>query len=174
MKCPKCNLEINEDILYCPMCQTELLEELETDAATAAESEPESTAFLMTAKDELQVNIVESLLKVYGIPLRRKYKGDDTFGKIFMGLTMNGIDLYVPNSSLEEAMDIIKNELPEEEITEYETETEAEIEKSEEELLQKYNKKRRIIAWIVLLFFAPGIVQIIGIIIRKLIDLFTR
>jgi pyrophosphatase PpaX len=134
-----------------------------------ANSEPVETALLMTANDELQANIIESLLKVYGIPLRRKYKGNDTYGKIFMGLTVHGIDLFVPESALEEAREIIENELPEDAEVEMQTE---ETDESSQQLLEKYNKRRRFRAWIILLFFIPGLAGLAVAAISWIIYLF--
>ncbi|OGO76687.1 MAG: hypothetical protein A2Y23_10860 [Clostridiales bacterium GWB2_37_7] len=163
MRCPKCNLDIDENIMSCPMCQTKLLEQLQEE-----KSEKEGTvgtALLLTAKDEIQANIVESLLKAYGIPLSRKYKGNDTFGKIVLGLTVNGIDLYVPKSAFEEAKGIIENELPEEQEAEFEEALEIEAMK------EKYEDRRRSRAWIAILFFVPGILILIGVAIYWIISL---
>lgn len=120
-------------------------------------SENVETELLMTAEDEIQANIIESLLQVYGIPVRRKYKGNDTFSKIYMGLTAHGVELYVPKTALEEARDIVKNEMSaEEDLKEMAFETEAE-QAEQETLREKYDEKRRVRAWIALLFFIPGI-----------------
>jgi pyrophosphatase PpaX len=134
--------------------------------STQNTSEPVETTLLVTAKDELQANIVESLLKAYGIPMRRVYKGNDTFGKIVMGLTVNGIDLHVPKSALEEAKGILENEMPLEEDLEMEEIEEAqdseEHEESPDQLLEKYDRKRRFRAGLILLFFIPGFVLVAG------------
>lgn len=128
-------------------------------------------ALLMTAKDEYQANIVESLLKVYGIPSRRVYKGNDVFGKIVMGLTVNGIDLYVPNSALLEARGLIENVAPEGEDQELE---ETEEDKESESMKEHYDNKRTSRAWISLLFFVPGIVILAGVAIYWVINLFIK
>lgn len=168
MKCPKCNLEIDENIMSCPMCQTELLEQLQPEQEQEAQAAAEEIALLMTANNDIQANIVESLLKVYGIPLSRKYKGNDTFGKIILGLTVNGIDLYVPKSALEEAMGIIENELPEEQENEFEEVLEPEVEI--EELEEKYEDRRRFRAWIAILVLIPGILILAGVAIYWIIS----
>ena len=131
------------------------------------------TALLMTAKDEIQANIIESLLEVFGIPMRRTYRGNDVFGKIVMGMTLNGIDLYVPKSVLTEAREIIENEMPEENEFEQEEieETEAEAEEEIEGLKEHYDNKRRVSAWLALLFFIPGIIILAGAAIYWIIKL---
>ncbi|MDF2841426.1 MAG: hypothetical protein K0Q99_2198, partial [Clostridia bacterium] len=115
-----------------------------------------------------QANIVESLLKAYGIPLSRTYKGNDTFGKIVLGLTVNGIDLYVPKSAIDEAKGIIENELPEEQQMELVEALETEVQT--EALKEKYEDKRRSRAWISVLLLIPGILILAGVAIYWIIS----
>jgi hypothetical protein len=168
MKCPKCNLEIDENTMFCSMCQPEMFNQLQEE--NSVESETDETALLMTANDEIQANIVESLLKAYGIPLSRKYKGNDTFGKIILGVTVNGIDLYVPKSALVEAKGIIENELPDGQETEFEDAIETEVEI--EAMKEKYEEKRRSRAWISILILIPGIVILVGVAIYWIMSIF--
>jgi pyrophosphatase PpaX len=128
-------------------------------------------ALLMTAKDELQANIIESLLKVYGIPVRRAYKGNDAFGKIVMGLTVNGIDLFVPNSVLLEARGLIENTAPEGEEQEL---VEADEIKEIERMKERYDSKRTSRAWISLLLFVPGIIILAGAAVYWFVNLFIK
>ena len=128
-------------------------------------------ALLMTAKDEIQANIVESLLKVYGIPIRRVFKGNDVFGKVVMGLTVNGIDLYVPSSALSEARGLIDNVAPEGEDPEIVGEEEI---KEIESMKERYDNKRTSRAWISMLFLIPGVVILAAAAIYWVISLFTK
>jgi len=128
-------------------------------------------ALLMTAKDELQANVVESLLKVYGIPIRRVFKGNDVFGKVIMGLTVNGIDLYVPSSALLEARGLIENVAPEGEDLEIVGEEEN---KEIESMKERYDNKRTSRAWISMLFLIPGVVILAAAAIYWIISLFTK
>ena len=128
-------------------------------------------ALLMTVKDELQANIIESLLKVYGIPMRRVFKGNDVFGKIVMGLTVNGIDIYVPSSALLEARGLIENSSPEGENQELE---ETEEDKEIRSMKERYDNKRSSRAWISLFIFVPGIAVICAVAIYCIIYLFAK
>lgn len=65
---------------------------------------PEEPALLLHCKsldmnDELTVNMLEA----YCIPCMRMYPGDGGFGKLILGMSGNGVDLYVPASLKEEA-----------------------------------------------------------------------
>ena len=66
--------------------------------------EPEKAVFLCNCKaldlgDELKINMLEA----YGIPCLRDYPGDGSFGKVVLGMSGQGTDIYVPESRLEEA-----------------------------------------------------------------------
>ena len=67
----------------------------------------EEWAFLVTVEDDREIDVIESLLRSYGIPLLRKYKWAGGFLKIVMGLSSYGVDLYVPKSRLETAREIL-------------------------------------------------------------------
>ena len=54
--------------------------------------------------DELTVNMLEA----YGIPCLRDYPGDGAFGRVIMGASGTGVDIYVPKSMLEEAQKLIE------------------------------------------------------------------
>ena len=66
--------------------------------------DPEKAVFLCNCKavdlsDELKINMLEA----YGIPCLRDYPGDGSFGKVVLGMSGQGTDIYVPESRLEEA-----------------------------------------------------------------------
>ncbi len=66
--------------------------------------EPEEPVLLGTAVnlnlfDELTVNMLEA----YGIPCIRRYPGNGSFGKLILGMSGEGTEIYVPKSLLEDA-----------------------------------------------------------------------
>ena len=65
--------------------------------------------------DELKINMLEA----YGIPCLRVYPGDGSFGRVVLGMSGLGTDIYVPASKAEEANALCNAEpaaeLPEEE-----------------------------------------------------------
>ena len=78
-------------------------------------------AFLCHCKDldlsdELRINMLEA----YGIPCLRLYPGDGSFGKLILGMSGQGVDIFVPGTMLEEAQDLCQSQ------PETENETEAE------------------------------------------------
>ncbi|MGI5976442.1 MAG: hypothetical protein ACOX68_01930 [Candidatus Limivicinus sp.] len=77
--------------------------------------EPERPAFLCNCKnadmgDELKINMLEA----YGIPCLRIYPGDGSFGKLVLGMSGQGTEIYVPESLLEDAVALGKEENNEE------------------------------------------------------------
>ena len=70
-----------------------------------ASGEPETPAFLCNCRsqsmgDELKINMLEA----YGIPCLRVYPGDGSFGKVVLGMSGQGTDIYVPSGMLEDAL----------------------------------------------------------------------
>ncbi len=82
----------------------------------APSGEPEKAVFLCNIKavdlaDELRINMLEA----YGIPCLRDYPGNGSFGKVVLGMSGQGTDIYVPESRLEEARNLCTAEPEEEE-----------------------------------------------------------
>ena len=49
--------------------------------------------------DEFLVNMLEA----YGIPCIKRYPGNGSFGKLILGMSGEGTEIYVPKSMLEDA-----------------------------------------------------------------------
>ena len=69
--------------------------------------EPEEPVFLGTAVnlnyfDELTINMLEA----YDIPCLRQYPGDGSFGKLILGMSGQGTEIYVPKSMVEDAANL--------------------------------------------------------------------
>lgn len=81
-----------------------------------ASGEPEEPVLLTTAInlnlfDELTVNMLEA----YGIPCLKRYPGNGSFGKIILGMSGQGTEIYVPRSMLEDAVALVSGEAREDE-----------------------------------------------------------
>lgn len=82
-----------------------------------AAGEPETPAYLCTCSntdlsDELTVNMLEA----YGIPCLRTYPGNGSFGRVVMGTSGSGVDIFVPSSMLEDAKTLTEGEIKDEEL----------------------------------------------------------
>ena len=74
--------------------------------------EYEEPAFLCNCKslnmgDTVRINMLEA----YGIPCLIKYPGDGGFGKLVLGMSGQGTDIFVPKSKLGDALELCKEEL---------------------------------------------------------------
>lgn len=56
--------------------------------------------------DEIRINMLES----YGIPCIKLYPGDGAFGHVVLGMSGNGTDIYVPETMLEDASALCREE----------------------------------------------------------------
>lgn len=56
--------------------------------------------------DELLINMLEA----YEIPCIKMYPGDGEFGKVVLGMSGSGADIYVPASLYEDAIALITSE----------------------------------------------------------------
>ena len=76
---------------------------------------PEEPVFLCNCGnndmgDTLRINMLEA----YGIPCVTRYPGDGCFGKLVLGMSGQGTDIFVPRSMLEDALQLCKEENNEE------------------------------------------------------------
>lgn len=74
--------------------------------------EPEEPVFLKAEKnldmsDELLVNMLEA----YHIPCLRIYPGDGSFGRVILGMSGWGVNIYVPKSLYEDAKELTEGEV---------------------------------------------------------------
>ena len=69
--------------------------------------EPEEPVFLGTAVNQnLFDELTVTMLEAYGIPCLKRYPGDGTFGKIILGMSGQGTEIYVPKSMVEDAANL--------------------------------------------------------------------
>lgn len=71
-------------------------------------------AFLMHAGgNPLDTEITISLLEAYGIPAVCTYPNDGEFGKLIIGHAGGGVDIFVPETMLEDAKNILSADIVE-------------------------------------------------------------
>lgn len=88
-----------------------LLERWPKDGA----GEPEEPAFLCACSClDLSDKMRMSMLEAYGIPCLSTARGNGGFGRVVLGVSGEGVDLYVPKSLLEDAVALCKEENNEE------------------------------------------------------------
>ncbi len=129
MWCPHCSENFETDEQVCPRCGGPLSPALDGKQAKAqwslslggrsrpidnwpldANGEPEGAAFLVhkscvDMEDKLFIN----MLTAYGIPALMVHPLDGCFGKIVLGVSGDGSDIYVPLSELDNAKELMED-----------------------------------------------------------------
>ncbi len=75
----------------------------------AADGTPEKAVFLTDAFEaDAQADLLVGMLRSYDIPVIKKYERDGALGKVVLGFSGYGASLYVPESMLEDAQNLIR------------------------------------------------------------------
>ena len=94
-------------------------------------------AKLITAADNGEEGVIESILRGAGIPYVVKENTSESWMRVFMGFCTSGVDFYVPEDLLDDATDLIAGEgaveLSDEELAALEEELALEEEDEDEE-----------------------------------------
>ena len=70
---------------------------------------PEQAAFLTHIYgDEMQVDMLLEMLRAYDITAMKKYEHHGALGKVVLGFSGTGVSLYVPESLLEDAKNLLE------------------------------------------------------------------
>ncbi len=81
------------------------------------EGNPEEACLLTALSDAGgMAELTATQLRSYGIPVLHRYPGDGAAGRVILGFSGYGVELYVPASRLEEARELLRpvEDLPEE------------------------------------------------------------
>lgn len=71
--------------------------------------------FMHVGGSELDVEMQVNLLEAYGIPVLKKTCGTGDLGVVILGFSGEGVDLFVPETMLEDANNIVSGDIIEEE-----------------------------------------------------------
>lgn len=108
----------------------------------------EGQAFLTTASDSFEADIIESKLATAEIPVYKKYRGAGAYLDIVLGSTAMGIDLFVAEEKIEEAKGILESasDVSDEEILADPSFSDESVKNQNEQNLNNLNNKVLIIA----------------------------
>lgn len=67
---------------------------------------------------DLEAEMLQSMLEAYGIPSFRCLPGDGQFGQLIIGMSGNGVDIFVPETMLAQAQEIMEGEADHDELEE--------------------------------------------------------
>lgn len=78
--------------------------------------EPVRPAFLQhVLGSQLDTEMVINLLEAFGIPTVCQYPNNGEFGKLILGFSGTGMDIFVPETRLEDAQNILCGDVSEDE-----------------------------------------------------------
>lgn len=138
--CPKCGVEYEAGRETCNGCGESLVEELGLESSFETDQE----AFLKNVSNT-EADIIKGLLNTYGIPIRKRYReASGSYINIYMGRADSGVDIFVPESKLQEARNVLQ--------AEYDgpADTTADTGRVTDEGARN-EQKRRVMTWIMLL-----------------------
>ena len=73
--------------------------------------EPVPPAFLTHCGSlDMEDEMLANLLEAYGIPCLRRFPENGSFGRVVLGMSGNGADIYVPETMLEDAKNLISED----------------------------------------------------------------
>lgn len=104
--CPKCECEYREGFTVCADCGEELVDDWLPDKKNEIDIKSQWVLFFQT-NDVREAEIIESILKTSDIPFLIKDRGAGGYLKVYMGMTNMGMDIYVPDSRLNDARELI-------------------------------------------------------------------
>ena len=79
-----------------------------------AQGEPVPPAFLQhITGSQLECEMAVNLLTAYDIPVFRTFPNDGEFGKLILGFAGTGMDIYVPETLLADAQNILCGDVQE-------------------------------------------------------------
>ena len=113
----------------------------------------EKTELLITVNNNFEAEEIETYLHSFKIPVLKKYRDSGDYLKVYMGNTIYGIDIYVPSELFDKAREAIK-------VFNFPDVT-SRIDDEMETLAKKRKRLQRIIAWIIVILFAPGVLWLV-------------
>jgi len=101
--------------------------------------------------DGVEADMIATVLENNGIPVLKKRPETGDYLNIYMGMSVYGVDIYVPSEFYDFAKEILEN-IPKAEQNEI-------AEEEFVEFIEKENFKRRIKIWTIIAVFAgPGVI----------------
>jgi hypothetical protein len=108
--CPECGAEYRVGKTRCPDCEVDLVDSpLDDEFDMNAETE---AVLLITTSDTMAAEILVEALKENDIPCLMRSGAGTYSGIISITPSMKGISIYVPESALEEAVEIAETIIP--------------------------------------------------------------
>jgi len=166
--CPKCKDEFREGFTACNTCEIPLVDQLppdeppgEPEEARDFEMIDDVPALLCNASNNIEADMIESLLGSYNIPVMKRWRYGGDIVMLYTGASSTGADLYVPSKLLEDAKALLSSK-PTAEADDEDTESFAEYAKQQEQKKQLFAQKL-LLAFIALALMGVLLALVFGV-----------
>lgn len=105
-RCPECYEEFVDKKKTCTDCGAELIDDRLYEESETVEAV--QMTYLTTASSEINANMLTGMLESYEIKTFREYREAGAYLAVYMGDTGFGIDLFVDETQLKKAQDLIE------------------------------------------------------------------
>jgi len=156
--CPKCKYEYREGFTHCADCGAELTAEppvrtvLRWKTEVSAQLVYEPRELLATANSEPEASEIVALLDSAGIPAYKAYPRVGSYMHVLSGGTQSGVEIYVPNSLMMQAGELLQILRPDGEAPQTPL---SRLEAGAADELEELNRRRKRRLRIILLVTAP-------------------
>ena len=136
---------------------------------------PDIPAFLCSAANHTEADMIESMLRSSKIPVMKKWRNGGDALMVIMSVSSTGVDLYVPSSLLEEAKTLLFDDTPNDDVSDelrgmdYTNEADC-ADYAEDYEQDAHAYERRTKAWLIFLVFfvLPPAFAIIALLLWQL------
>jgi len=110
MYCPQCKTEYRDGFGTCVDCGISLVHELQEELLEQSQGNSviDKEVLLTRVSNEFECSAICALLKQEGIPVLKKYRGADSYLMLYMAGHNEPVEIYVPETLLEQAQCLIQ------------------------------------------------------------------
>ena len=164
--CPECKAGYRDGYTVCSDCGIPLVEhtpepkepDMHGDQSAYEEKRTEPT-FLLATSDGMETEMLMALLRNNGIPAMARPRGSGEFLRVYMGMSFQPVDIYVPAAAVEDASALVRDTMVkygEAGCLEDENAPDTDDDFSRE-IWQEAKRRRRLKVWLIILLFVPGL-----------------
>jgi len=171
--CIHCMTEYRPGFTVCIDCGATLTDEFPvTERDEDARQELDAPTLLCSLADGPESDMVISLLTENDIPALRLQQGSGQFLRIYMGMSFQTADIYVPSQALPQAIEMVYPLLPKGDCPSIELETLPPLNEEDDafgEEVYHGERRRRMKVGLIILLFIPGLIWLLIFFLQRLL-----